>query len=98
MTMATGNGKSSPFSPDGKSGAVGNSGAAQPERLERAQRMGSGRNPASVPAGGPVLKLDPPSDRQGIIGAGTPTLARRPFAIARSFGAAPPAGEDEADD
>lgn len=70
-----GDGKTNPFNPDGKSGAAGNGsgggmGGMHAHRgPDRPQSMGAGDfNPDSVPEGGRILKLDPPSDRQGLVG------------------------------
>lgn len=72
--MASADGKSNPFG-DGKSGAVGNgqggtsAGMSNHRGPDRPQKMGaSDFNADSVPKGGRVLKLDPPGDRQGLIG------------------------------
>jgi hypothetical protein len=72
--MASGDGKSNPFG-NGKSGATGNgSGGSMPgysdhRGPDRPQKMGASNfNADSVPKGGRVLKLDPPSDRQGLVG------------------------------
>lgn len=74
--MSNGDGKSNPFG-NGSSGAVGNSGggtqqgfdAKRQQGPDRTQRMGASNfNPDSVPNGGRILKLDPPSDRQGLVG------------------------------
>jgi hypothetical protein len=68
-------GKDSPFNPDGKSGAPGNSdGGAQSGMSghrgpDRKQQMGNnGFNPDSVPDGGRVPAFDPPGDRDGLVG------------------------------
>lgn len=73
--MASASGKDSPFNPDGKSGATGNTGGGSAPGLkdhrgpDRSQRMGNnGFNPDSVPAGGRVPKFDPPGDRDGLVG------------------------------
>ncbi len=70
---------------DGQGGAGGNANDApkQPALSGPRQQHGAGYNPASVPAGGPVLKLDPPSDRQGQIGTTADPRQRRPFTFAR---------------
>lgn len=70
-----GDGKSSPFNSDGKSGADGNgaggkmAGIKDHRGVDRPQKMGAGDfNPDSVAPGGRTLKLDPPGDREGLIG------------------------------
>lgn len=70
--MANADGKSSPFNPDGKSGATGNSAGYENCHIgeNRSQKMGPNADlhAASIPEGGRILKLDPPSDRQGLVG------------------------------
>jgi hypothetical protein len=79
-----GNGKSNPFNPNGRSGAVGNVGARPPIDAQTggnpAQRSGSTRNPTTVAGGGPALKLDPPTDRGGVGTTAAPSQ-RRPFRL-----------------
>jgi hypothetical protein len=88
-------GKTSPFNPDGKSGATGNnSGATAPGMSkhrgpDRPQRMGNNDfNPDSVPDGGRVLKIEPPGDRSGMIGqtATRGIIPRGPFKIGMGNG------------
>jgi hypothetical protein len=97
--MANGDGRKSPFDPSGRGGATGNDQGGAPRANLGAnlpQKMGSGRNPTSVPAGGPVLKLDPPGDRGQQLGTFSDEAGnRRPF---RLDGSATPAGEDATDD
>jgi hypothetical protein len=86
--MASADGKSSPFNPDGKSGAAGN-GAAYDEGChrgpDRPQKMGeSDYNRSSVPDGGKVLKVDPPSDRGGLVGqTAEGGMKHRPFKLSK---------------
>jgi hypothetical protein len=100
--MANGNGKSSPFNPDGRSGAADNTSGTQPgftanrRGPERPQTMGNNRAPQSVPKGGPILRLDPPSDRQGLIGTTADPNQRRPFKIGTP--ASPAQGGDDGDE
>jgi hypothetical protein len=69
-----GDGKTSPFSPDGKSGAEGNksggssAGMKNQRGPDRPQRSGPPDfNPDSVAPAGRVPKFDPPSDRDGLV-------------------------------
>jgi hypothetical protein len=72
--MGNGDGKSNPFG-DGKSGAVGNSGGAGFKGMSNhrgpdiPQSKGEPLvNPDSVAEGGRILHMDPPSNRQGLVG------------------------------
>jgi hypothetical protein len=47
----------------------------------RGQQQGSTRNPATVPAGGPLALHDPPGNRQGMIGTTADPNQRRPFRL-----------------
>lgn len=87
--MARGKADTNPFNSDGKGGATGNqwgggTGFARirnnvPPSLR--QKHGSLRNPQSVAEGGPFLKLDPPSDRERMVGTTADSGQRRPFRI-----------------
>lgn len=86
-----GDGKSNPFNPDGKSGAVGNGGGGSNQGLvnqrgpDRPQKSGPPDfNPDSVVPGGRVLKLDPPSDRGGLVGATAAGPKHKPFKLGGS--------------
>jgi hypothetical protein len=87
-----GNGKSNPFNPDGKSGADGNSGGGKQSGIanqrgpDRPQKMGpDGFNPDSVPDGGRILKIDPPSDRGGLVnqtaGVDSTGMKHKPYKV-----------------
>ena len=84
--MANGNGKTSPFNPDGKTGADSNSSANYENcHIGQNRLQKSGPNvdlhQASIPEGGKVLKLDPPSDRSGLNDAGPDGPRHKPFKL-----------------
>jgi hypothetical protein len=93
-----GDGKSNPFASDGKSGADGNgaggkfAGLSAQRGPDRAQRVGPPDfNPDSVAPGGRILKLDPPSDRQGLVGQMADEkggMKHKPFKLGGSAGGA----------
>jgi hypothetical protein len=93
--MASADGKSNPFLPDGKGGAIGNQGRGDafpglksnvPPSIP--QKHGSDRNKESVAQGGPFLTacLDAPNDRQGQVGTTADAGQRRPFKLNASGG------------
>jgi hypothetical protein len=80
---------------DGRSGAPGNGNASPPPLATQvgagsSQRQGSTRNPQSVSVGGPILKLDPPSLRGGLVADPN----RRPFKLGMSERSMSPSDED----
>lgn len=89
--MANADGKSNPFNPDGKSGAVGNSGGGSSAGMsnqrgpDRPQKSGPPDfNADSVAEGGRILKMDPPSDRGGMIGTTPAGQKHKPFKLGGS--------------
>lgn len=93
--MATKN-EGSPLG-DGSSGAGGNGAAGTNRRPESGprQQMGSCRNPDSVARGGPNLEIDPPGDRQEMVGTTADPGQRRAFKLGGGTAAAP---EDDVDE
>jgi hypothetical protein len=101
-------GKSNPFNSDGKSGAVGNSGGGKQSGMvdqrgpDRPQKLGPPLfNPDNVPDGGRILKLDPPSDRGGLVGqtagVGSDGMKHKPYRVGGSPSTKPPENADVAD-
>jgi hypothetical protein len=81
---------------DGRSGAPGNTGTRPNSATQigssRPQQQGSQRAPQSVAQGGPILKLDPPSLRGGLVA----DPRRAPFKLnAMSARPAPLVEEDD---
>jgi len=96
-------GKSNPFSPDGKSGAVGNSDAGKSAGMtnqrgpDRPQKSGPPDfNADSVADGGRTLHMDPPSDRGGMIGTTPAGQKHKPFKLGGSTAA--PAKNSDVED
>jgi len=99
-------GKSNPFNPDGKSGAEGNksgggfAGMKNQRGPDRPQRSGPPDfNPDSVAPAGRVLKLDPPSDRDGLVTQKADEkggMTHKPFKLGSSSGPTTNASADEA--
>ena len=88
----SGDGKSNPFNTDGKSGAVGNKDGGSSQGLskmqcgpDRSQKSGPPDfNPDSVADGGRILKLDPPSDRGGLVGQTVAGMKHKPYKLGGS--------------
>lgn len=81
-------GKTNPFNSDGKSGATGNGSGGSSKGLTNQrgpdvpQKMGlPDFNADSVAEGGRILKLDPPSDRGGLVGATAAGPKHKPFKL-----------------
>ena len=102
--MASADGKTNPFNADGKSGAVGNKDGGTSQGFskmqrgpDRAQKSGPPDfNPDSVSEGGRILKLDPPSDRGGLVGQTVTGMKHKPFKLGGS--STTPAKNTEVDD
>src|ERR1019366_1248410 len=102
--MASADGKTNPFNADGKSGATGNKDGGSSQGLSKMQRgpdrsQKSGPpdfNPDSVSEGGRILKLDPPSDRGGLVGQTVAGMKHKPYKIGGST--TTPAKNTEVDD
>ena len=97
--MANGDGKSNPFG-DGKSGAVGNGGGGSSPGLKNQRGpdipqksgMPSDIHADSIAKGGRILKLDPPSDRDGLVGqTAAGGMKHKPFKL---HGGSPKGGEN----
>jgi hypothetical protein len=92
--MASADGKSNPFNTDGKSGAVGNDDTGVSDKrggmvgqlgINRPQKSGPPDfNPDSVADGGRILKMDPPSDRGGLVGTTASGQKHKPFKLGGS--------------
>lgn len=91
-----GDGKSNPFG-NGKSGATGNSGGGSCKGLDSKQRgpdipqksgLAADINADSISEGGRILKLDPPSDRQGLVGQTAKGMKHKPFKLGGGSGPA----------
>jgi hypothetical protein len=103
--MGNADGKSNPFNTDGASGAVGNksggsqAGMSNQRGPDRPQKMGAADfNPDSVADGGRIMKLDPPSDRQGMVNqTAAKGMAHKPFKLGGK-GPAMPAQNAEPDE
>lgn len=101
--MASADGKDSPFNSDGKSGATGNGSGGKMAGINGhrgpniPQKMGPPDFcPDSVPPGGRVLKVDPPSDRQGLVGQTADGMKHKPFKLGGSAGGGENTPPDEA--
>jgi hypothetical protein len=103
--MASADGKSNPFG-DGKSGATGNSDGGTTKGLvnqrgpDRPQKSGLAEdiNTDNIPAGGRILKLDPPSDRQGLVGQTAASgMKHKPFKLGGKGPAMPSSNGDSGD-
>jgi hypothetical protein len=71
---------------DGRSGAGPAAAPTQPRVLDsiapqRAQRVGTTVRKDSVSVGGRALKLDPPTDRQGMVGTTADPSQRKPYKL-----------------
>jgi hypothetical protein len=102
--MASADGKTNPFG-DGKSGATGNSGGSSQGMSDHhgpsiKQKMGTsiaGQFDGDHPEkGDKYLKVDPPSDREGLVGQTAKGMKHKPFKVGSgpSMGGANPDPED----